>query len=73
MKKFSKEWWKEWFFKASIRALYTFAQGLLAMTAVDSFQLLELDWSKILITCLIMVILSYAKSIVIGLPELTNE
>lgn len=73
MKKFSKEWWKEWFIKSSIRALYTFAQGLLAMTAVDSFQLLELEWPKILITCLIMALLSYAKSIVIGLPELTNE
>ena len=40
------------------------------MTAVDGFKLLELDWVKILITCLIMAALSYAKSFVIGVPEM---
>lgn len=70
MKKYSKEWWKEWFIKSSIRALYTFAEGLIGMTAVDGFQLLELDWVKILITCFVMAILSYAKNFVVGLPEL---
>ena len=70
MKKYSKEWWKEFLIKSSIRALYTFAQGLLAMTAVDSVNLLQLDWSKILLTCLIMALLSYAKSVIVGLPEL---
>lgn len=70
MKKYSKEWWKEWFIKSSIRALYTFAEGLIGMTAVDGFQLLELDWVKILLTCFVMAILSYAKNFVIGLPEL---
>lgn len=70
MKKYSKEWWKEWFIKSSIRALYTFAEGLIGMTAVDGFQLLELDWVKILLTCFVMAILSYAKNFVVGLPEL---
>ena len=70
MKKYSKEWWKEWFIKSSIRALYTFAEGLIGMTAVDGFQLLELDWLRILLTCLIMALLSYAKNFVVGLPEL---
>lgn len=70
MKKYSKEWWKEWFIKSSIRALYTFAEGLIGMTAVDGFQLLELDWIRILLTCLIMALLSYAKNFVVGLPEL---
>lgn len=40
------------------------------MTAVDGFQLLELDWVKILLTCFVMAILSYAKNFVVGLPEL---
>lgn len=70
MKKYSKEWLKEWLIKSSIRALYTFVQGLIGMTAVDGFQLLELDWGKILLTCLVMAILSYAKSFIVGLPEL---
>lgn len=73
MKKYSKEWWKEWFIKSSIRALYTFAEGLIGMTAVDGFQLLELDWVRILMTCLIMALLSYAKNLVVGLPELEVE
>ena len=70
MKKYSMEWWKEWLIKASIRAEYTFAQGLLGMTIADAGDLLNLDWGKILLTCLIMALLSYAKSIVVGLPEL---
>lgn len=72
MKKYSKEWWKEWFFKSSIRAIYTFSQGLIAMTVADGFDLLKLDWVKILLTCLIMAILSYAKSFVMGLPEMED-
>lgn len=73
MKKYSMEWWKEWLIKASIRAVYTFAQGLLGMTIADAGDLLNLDWGKILLTCLIMALLSYAKSIVVGLPELEEE
>lgn len=70
MKKYSKQWWKEWFLKSSIRAIYTFSQGLIAMTVADGFDLLKLDWVKILLTCLIMAALSYAKSFVMGLPEM---
>ena len=73
MKKFSKKWWKEWFGKASIRALYTFIQGLIGMTTVEGFQLLQLDWIKILLTCIIMALLSYAKSLLVGLPELEES
>lgn len=73
MKKYSKEWWKEWFKKSTIRALYTFAEGLVGMTAVDGFQLLELDWIRILLTCLMMALLSFAKNFVVGLPELEVE
>ena len=70
MKKYSKQWWKEWFLKSSIRAIYTFSQGLIAMTVADGFDLLKLDWVKILLTCLIIAALSYAKSFVMGLPEM---
>lgn len=73
MEKYSKKWWKEWFKKSTIRALYTFAEGLVGMTTVEGFQLLELDWIKILLTCLIMALLSYAKNLVVGLPELEEE
>ena len=73
MEKYTKRWWVEWLIKSSVRAIYTFSQGLLAMTAVNGFQLLELEWGKILLTCLIMALLSYAKSFVIGLPELEEE
>jgi hypothetical protein len=73
MKKYSKKWWKEWFIKSSIRALFTFSQGLLGMTIVDVKELLNLDWIKILLTCLIMALLSYAKSIVVGMPELEES
>lgn len=66
----TKEWWKEWFRTATIRATYTFCQGLLSLVIVDGTKLLELDWLKILLTCLIMALLSYAKSFVIGMPEL---
>lgn len=66
----TKEWWKEWFRTATVRALYTFCQGLLSLVIVDGTKLLELDWLKILLTCLIMALLSYAKSFVIGMPEL---
>ena len=68
--KHTKEWWKEWFIMASVRALYTFSQGLIGMTLVDMGDLLTLDWFKILLTCLIMAGLSYAKSLIMGLPEL---
>ena len=73
MKKYSKEWWKEWLIKSSIRALYTFAEGLIGMTLVDNYKLLELDWGKILLTCFIMAMLSYAKNFVVGLPELEEK
>ena len=73
MKKYSKKWWKEWFIKSSIRALYTFSQGLLGMTIADVGELLNLDWIKILSTCLIMALLSYAESIVVGMPELEEN
>ena len=70
MEKYSKLWWKAWLIRATIRAIHTFCQGLLAMTAVDGFKLLELDWVKILLTCLVMAVISYAKSFVLGVPEM---
>lgn len=73
MKKYSKEWWKEWFKTATIRAIYTFCQGLLGMAIVDGANILSLDWLKILLTCLVMAALSYAKSFVIGVPEMKEE
>lgn len=70
MKKFSKEWWIEWFKTSSIRALWTFCQGIIGATAVESSALMNIDWIKILLTALIMALLSYAKSFVVGVPEM---
>lgn len=70
MKKYSKEWWKEWLKKASVRALITFAEGILGLATADGFDLLNLDWGKILLASLIMSGLSYARSLVFGIPEL---
>ena len=70
MKKYSKEWWKEWLKKASVRALITFAEGILGLATADGFDLLNLDWGKILLASLIMAGLSYARSLVFGIPEL---
>lgn len=70
MKKFSKEWWIEWFKTSTIRAIYTFCQGLLGMAIGDELDLIKLDWKNILLTCLIMAGLSYAKSFVVGVPEI---
>ena len=74
MKRFSKEWWKHWFCRATIRALHSFFQALGAMTVVEgTFDLLNLDWGKILLTCLIVALLSYGKSFLVGVPEVEEE
>ncbi len=70
MRKYSKKWWKEWFTKASIRALHTFLEVLISMVSVEGFALLEVQWGKTLLVCLISALLSYAKSFVVGIPEL---
>lgn len=73
MKKYSKEWWKEWFKSATIRALITFAEGVLGMSGADGLQLLNLNWGKILLASLIMAGLSYLRSLVFGMPELEEN
>ena len=70
MKKFSKQWWKEWLKYASIRAGHAFCQGLIGMTAVETKNLTNIDWKKTLLTCFIIVITSYAKSFLVGVPEI---
>ncbi len=70
MEKFSKKWWAEWFKLASIRALHTFCQTLLGLVTASGTELLKLNWKEILITCLITALYSYAKSFVIGVPEM---
>ena len=77
MKRFSKDWWKHWFCRATIRAIHTFCQTLggfvLVDTPINNFRLLELDWGKILLVCLISGIISYAKSFLVGVPEVEEE
>lgn len=70
MVKYSKIWWKEWFKKASIRALWTFGQVFLASVSVEGVALLNVEWGKTLLVCLISAGISYIKSFVIGIPEI---
>ena len=70
MIKYSKAWWKAWFKKASIRALYTFAEVLVASVSVEGVALLNVEWGKTLLVCLISAIISYVKSFVVGIPEI---
>lgn len=73
MKKYTKNWWKEWLKKSTIRALWTFGQVLLAQVSVEGVALLNVDWKSVLLVSLISGIISYIKSFVVGLPELEEE
>lgn len=73
MKKYSKKWWKEWFKKSTVRALWTFGQVLLAQVSVEGVALLNVDWKSVLLVSLISGIISYIKSFVVGLPELEEN
>lgn len=77
MEKYTKEWWKRWFCRATIRAGHAFGQTFLGFVLVDgwsnTFKLLELDWIRIIAVCVIATIISYVKSFVVGVPELEEE
>ena len=73
MEKYNLKWWKEWLKTSTIRAIYTFCQGLLGMIAGNELNCLNLNWGDILLTCLTMALLSYAKSFVLGVPEMKEN
>lgn len=71
MKKYSKEWWKEWLKRAGIRAVKTICQTALATIGTATlFE--EVNWLMILSASGLAGILSLLTSLA-GLPELDEE
>lgn len=71
MKKYSKEWWKEWLKRAGIRALKTICQTAIASIGTATiFE--EVNWLMILSASGLAGVLSLLTSIA-GLPELEEE
>lgn len=68
MKKYSKEWWKEWLKRAGIRAIKTICQTALATIGTATlFE--EVNWLMILSASGLAGILSLLTSLA-GLPEI---
>ena len=71
MKKYSKEWWKEWLKRAGIRAIKTICQTAIATIGTATlFE--EVNWLMILSASGLAGVLSLLTTIV-GLPELESE
>lgn len=71
MKKYSKEWWKEWLKRAGIRAIKTVCQTAIATIGTATlFE--EVNWLMILSASGLAGVLSLLTSIA-GLPELEEE
>lgn len=71
MKKYSKEWWKEWLKRAGIRAIKTVCQTAIATIGTATlFE--EVNWLMILSASGLAGVLSLLTSIA-GLPELEES
>ena len=68
MKKYSKEWWKEWLKRAGVRAIKTICQTALATIGTATlFE--EVNWLMILSASGLAGVLSLLTSLA-GLPEI---
>ena len=68
MKKYSKEWWVQYLYCASIRALKTVAQtavGVIGASAIIS----EVDWTVVASASILAGVVSLLTSVA-GLPEI---
>lgn len=63
---------KEFWISAGKRALYTFAETMIGMITVGQ-AFTEVNWTHILSVSAVAAIVSFAKSIVIGMPEVSKE
>lgn len=54
------------------RALWTALQTMIAMIPVGA-RIQEVDWLDILSVCALAAILSFAKSMIVGMPEAAND
>ena len=67
----NKTYWKEWFKKAGIRALKTFAQTCVALIPVG-VMINEVQWLMVLGSAALAALLSFLTSVA-GLPEVKGE
>lgn len=63
---------KEWLMAALTRAIWTFAEVFLGFMTVG-MTLSEVEWLKGLSVSAVAFIISFLKSIVVGLPEAQND
>lgn len=67
----NKEYWKEWFKKAGIRAVKTFAQTCGSLVPVG-IMITEVNWTMVLGTGALAAVLSFCTSLA-GIPEVKGE
>lgn len=63
---------KEFWISAGKRALYTFAETMIGMITVGQ-AFTEVNWVHIMSVSAVAAIVSVAKSIVVGMPEVQKE
>lgn len=71
MKKYTKEWWKEWLKRAGIRAIKTICQTAIASIGTATI-FSEVNWLMILSASGLAGVLSLLTSIA-GLPEIEED
>lgn len=67
-----RQYWKQWFKAAGIRAIKTFAQSVVTLIGTQAVGVTQLDWSTILAVSATTAVVSIATSIA-GLPEVKLE
>lgn len=63
---------KDLFKAAFIRAAHTFLQSVLGMLTVGK-AITEFDWKGIILVSLTTALISFIKSLIVGMPETTTE
>ena len=69
MKKYSKEWWKEWLKKAGVRAVKTAAQTAVSAIGATGILIHEVNWAIVASAAAGAAALSLIMSLA-GLPEI---
>ena len=72
MKKYSKEWWKEWLKKAGVRAVKTAAQTAVSAIGATGILIHEVNWAIVASAASGAAALSLIMSLA-GLPEIETE
>ena len=72
MKKYSKQWWKEWIKKAGVRAIKTAAQTAASALGATAIAIHEINWLIVASTAAGAAAFSLIISLA-GLPEIETE